>query len=85
MHPPQICLTWPGKRVAGAPAIGRIRKMADGDPRFSVVQGDNATVLATLGERNDHKMTLIDFKIRRSSLGDSTQGFFGTATLRVVS
>ncbi len=36
--------------------------MADGDPRFSVVQGDNATVLATLGERNDHKMTLIDFR-----------------------
>jgi site-specific DNA-methyltransferase (adenine-specific) len=33
--------------------------MAGGDPRFSVVQGDNVTVLATLGERNDRKMALI--------------------------
>ena len=56
---PSIRLSWPGKSLPTAPDPGRLRRLVEGDPRFSVVQGDNARALGSLAEHDAPKMTLI--------------------------
>ncbi len=53
-----VRLEWLGKRPE-RPAPGRLHKIADGDQRFVVVEGDNATALSTLVENGETHAAMI--------------------------
>ena len=57
--PSKIRLDWPGKRNRTRPAPGKLRRIADGDQRYCLVEGDNAMALSTLAEQSSQRVALV--------------------------
>ena len=58
-NPAPIRLTWPGKPTPKRATPARFRTLIAGDPRYTVLQGDNAAVLGTLSHQPSVPVTLV--------------------------